>query len=275
MVLLSLAGIANGLSQVVNKKLTSSGHESVTYTAAVLLTCSLFSLPLFFYQPHISLSLSSWSLIFISITVFAFSTRFGFEAYKHADVSTVSILQRFNILFVALIGFLFLQENYTLKSIIGLLLIFFSGIILVFNKRKIQMNIGTVFVLLMVITNAIASALDKLILNDFSPYSYLFINNFLSGTVFLYSKKNAFQVKNLFQKRYPLILTTSALSTISVMLVWIVLQQTSVSQTMPVYKGLALIIPVVIGITLLNERQQLSQKLIGATLGIIGIVLQY
>jgi len=176
--------------------------------------------------------------------------------------------------FVALLGIVLLKEQYSFNAYIGLALIFLSSLIITFNK-KLKLSAGTVYALLMAITGTIATVLDKIILNDFSPLSYVFVNNLLVGLVFIPNKNTARSTLELV-KNHPLpLFITSLFSTLSFAIVLFVLQKSNVSQTMPAYKGLAFITPVIIGIFVLKEKAKLKQKIAGTILGIIGITLLY
>jgi len=60
---------------------------------------------------------------------------------------------------------------------------------------------------------------------------------------------------------------------LSFALILLALKSGSVSIVMPMYKSLSFITPVFLGILLLKERHHLSQKLLGAGLGLAGILL--
>jgi drug/metabolite transporter (DMT)-like permease len=71
--------------------------------------------------------------------------------------------------------------------------------------------------------------------------------------------------------------TLILLRTILVMGSWlsyvVVLQNSNISVAFPIYKSVSIIIPVILGITLLKERSKLWQKIIGMILGLAGVIL--
>jgi bacterial/archaeal transporter family protein len=273
--LLALAGIMVGLAQVVNKKLSHSGYDSRTYTSVITLISATISIPLLFYRFSLPSLPLTWVLVLFSILAFAFSTFFGFQAYKLTDVSIVAIIQRTSIVFIALLGIFILKEKYNFSSYLGLTLIFSSGILLTYTKKKAPINKGVIFALLMALTGSMASLLDKVILSDFSPFTYLFINNLLVGMVFSFNLERIKQAGELMKNHFSQILFTSCLSTGAFLIILVVLKDTDVSKTMPVYKSLGLITPVLLGILILKEKRQIPQKIGGIILGTIGIMLLY
>jgi len=273
--LLFLAGLLSGLAQLLSKKLVLSNHQSTTYTTVVMLINAIISIPLLFYRFYMSLSIIYWLLILTSVLAFAFSTYFSYQAYKHADVSIVCILQRLNIVLVAVFGVLILQEEFTSKSVIGLSLIFLGGILLVMEKFRFKLTVGIIYALITALLVTVASILDKVILKDFSPFTYVFINNLLVGLVFSFKKGLLADAKSLVKKHSLLLILTSCLMTGSFILILIVLQKNEVSKTMPIYSSVSLLTPVLLGIIFFRERSKLLKKLAAMTLTIIGITLLY
>lgn len=264
-----------GVSQVINKKISGSNHHSKTHTTVVMLMNTVISVPLLFFQFSLTTSIFTWLLIVISVVVYAFSTYFGFQAYKKTDVSLVAIIQRTSIVFTALIGILLLGESYSFQAYIGLLFIFLSGIIITYKKSHLKFDEGVLFAFLMALAGSIAAVLDKIILNDFSPYTYVFVNNLLVTAVFGLNRGRVREVVSVLKTNFWSVFLTALLWTGSFLLVSIVLKETDVSRTMPIYKTLGLITPVLIGITFLNEKQMLREKVAGIILGSVGIVLMH
>ena len=175
----------------------------------------------------------------------------------------------------AILGILFLREFYSLLRYFGLFLIVGSGMLLAYNKKRFSVTTGMWFALLMATTSGIAGYLDKIILNDFSPYTYTFINSFLIFLLFARKKSTWLEMKTIATKHPVNIVLTSLLSIGSWLIFLIVLQQTNVSQTLPIYKSLSYVTPVIFGILLLGERLQLFQKVLGVIIGIAGIFFLY
>lgn len=274
LLLLSAAGLFSGVSQLINKKITSKEHRSSSYTIVIMLLNALLAVPLLFFNFYVSKSPLFWLLIIISATAFAISTLFSFKAYKETDVSVVSIVYRVNIILVALAGIIFLNESFSFNSYLGLFLIFAGSIIVAFNK-DFKVESGVIFALLMAVFGSMATVLDKIILDDFSPFTYVFVNNLLVGLVFAFNRSRIKDAANLLKKKPLPLLITSLLTTLSFAIVLVVLQKTDISQTMTAYKGISFITPVFLGVLLLGEKSKTTQKLTGALLGLAGILLLY
>ncbi|MFA6572377.1 MAG: EamA family transporter [Bacteroidota bacterium] len=272
---LTLAGLLIGVVQIINKRLVSSNHRSTTYTSVTMLANAVVAFPLLFINFRISYSLYYWGAILLSVLLFTVSCYYGFKAYKEIDISAMSVIQRLNIVFVALIGLTFLRENYSVNNYVGFCLILAGGLVVVYEKRKLLINKGVIYALIATFFGAVSATLDKVILKDFSPFTYAFLSSFLVGITFLWRKDIVHDNIKLFQRHKILIILRSILGISSYILLLLVLAKTNVSQTMPVYKGLSLIIPVILGILVLGEKTNIKQKIAGTLMSLLGIMLMY
>lgn len=271
--LLGFASIADGISQFLNKKLSLTNQSPSTITATISLVSTVYSIPLLLYNFQIDYSPWTWLIIGCSVAAYGLSLYFGYLAYQTIDASIVVILHKLNIVFSAILGIILISETYTINRYIGLALVFFSSLIIIYDKSTLKITKGIVFAVLMAFTSALAGVLDKRILSNFSPFTYVFINNFLIWILFSI-KKAPFKETIRLITTHPLLVTvTSLLSVGSWTLFLYVLSSHQVSQVMPIFKSMALIIPVILGITILHENDKLSQKILGTLLGVIGIIL--
>lgn len=134
---------------------------------------------------------------------------------------------------------------------------------------------GAWYSLISAVLGAIAAVLDKQVLNDFSPYTYVFVNNMLVGCMFLW-RKDTLPESVRFLRRYPKqILTSSFFGISGFTILVVILSTTQVSQTMAVYKTISFFISVMLGIVLYKETNKLPQKIIGLLLAILGMILLY
>jgi len=271
--ILSLASIAIGLTYIVNKRLAHGNYSASTFTFLISYVNAIISIPLLFINFYITHNPWLWILIIVSALTFGLSSYFSFLAYKLTDASTVSLIHKLNIVFVAIIGLLFLNEKYSSLSYLGLLFIIFSNIFIVFNGKNISVNKGMFFAFFMALFSALAAIFDKVILKDFSPFTYVFVNSILTGIMFSFRKNVFSEGLQLLKQNTVMVLTTSILSVGSWVAFLFVLQNTSVSKTFPIYKSLSLIVPVILGIIVLKETNKLWQKILGTIIGVAGIIL--
>ncbi len=273
LLLLLIAGVLSGIIQILNKKLAGSYHQPSTHAAFIALANGVIGLPFLLFQFRLPEDSITWVLIAFSVITYAISLLFYFIAYKHADVSLVSVVRRLSIVFIAVLGVVFLREELSFVNWLGVVMILLSGAVVAIDKRKIKFSAGFLFALLSAVFASVSSVLDKQILNDISPFTYVVVNNLLVGFVLVPRKGVLVDARDLLKHYWKLIALTAILMDLGFALVLYVLQGADVSQTMPVYMGLSFMMPVVFGVVLLKEKQKLRQKIVALALGLIGIFL--
>lgn len=131
-----------------------------------------------------------------------------------------------------------------------------------------SINLGIIYVLIACIFTTFSSIADKVVLNHFSPFTYVFVNNLLIGLIFAFNKRNISGVKTIVKHDFRLLLISSFFMTAGFVLLLVTLKLHDVSKTLPVFSSLGLISTVLLGVAWLGERQNLVKKLI-ATVSII------
>lgn len=276
LLLLLLASICGGTAALMSKHLTNSKQKSLSYSTATLLGSTLVSLPFLFFDFRFPSYATTWLFIAISVASYAVSNAFTFASYKHADISSVSIVQRLSVVFIFIFGAVFLAEPITPKNLSGIVLITLGGLTIVYQKSHQRSQIkGTIYALLMALFGSFAAVSDKRVLTDFSPMTYVFINNALVSLFFMPIKGNLKESLHIIRSRPGFILTRSIIATTGFALILTALSQGSVSTIMPVYKSLSLAVPVIFGILIFHETSSLAQKIAGLTLSTLGIFLMY
>lgn len=276
LLLLLLASICGGTAALMSKHLTNSKQKSLSYSTATLLGATLVSIPFLFFEFRLPTHPTTWLLIAVSVASYAISNAFMFASYKHADISSVSIIQRLSVVFIFIFGALSLAEPITPKNLSGIILITLGGLTIVYQKSQQKSHLkGTVYAILMALFGSVAAVSDKVVLTDFSPMTYVFVNNALVSLFFMPIKGNLKESLQIIRTRPGFIFTRSIIATAGFTLILKALSQGNVSTIMPVYKSLSLAVPVILGIILFKETTSLPQKITGLILSTIGIFLMY
>ncbi len=131
--------------------ISSAIASGVAYNSIRKLKLSEHPLVVIFYFPLITIPITSVYLIFtgwitpnlqeliilIAIGVATqFAQYFMTKAYQHDNLSKVSSIQYIGIVFALLLGFLFFDESYTMKSFTGILVLL-AGVVLNIGFRHI------------------------------------------------------------------------------------------------------------------------------------------
>ncbi|OGG04324.1 hypothetical protein A2Z33_04215 [Candidatus Gottesmanbacteria bacterium RBG_16_52_11] len=273
--LLIYSGLAVGVVAVLNKRLAGGRHAAIAYSAAFALLNTVFTLPFLLFEFRMPVDPVWWALTITSVIAFAVTLTLGFAAYKTTDVSVVNIIYRLSIVMTALAGLIFLGEQYTPVRYLGLFLVFAGSVAVLFKEKKIRITRGILFAFVMALSTTIATILDKQILKAFSPYTYAFVNNLVLYLILIMKPGTLGDSLAVIRSRPRNIIVSSIINATAFLAILIVLSGTSVSQTMPVFRSLSYVSPILLGILVLGERSDLLQKSVGVALGLMGIILLY
>jgi len=263
-----------GMVYLLEKQISLDKYHPATILIAISLIGSIFAAPLLFYKFQIPTEPKYWTIGIISMLVYGVGSLFEFKAYKSVDASTLSLIGKLNIVIAAIIGIILFKDTYGLSGYIGLMLIIIGSVVVLYEKKAFYMSKGVSFVILMAIGFAVATVLDKIVLEGFSPFTYVFINNFGIGILFLLIYPQARkELWDLVKSYYKLVIPCALLTIVSWAGFLYVLQNYQISYAYTIYEGTSLIAVVVFGIIFLRERLKLWQKLLGLLILLVGIIL--
>lgn len=270
-----ISGICSGLTWVIRKPISSTANRATTITTTTMLVNAVVGAPLLLYRFGVSYSPLLWLAVAASVTAFALSATFTYKSYQSTDLSLVTIVQRINIVLVAVFGAVFLGEHISLKAAAGIALLFTATLTVIWKDRRIRPSPGIIYALAAAAFGSVAAILDKIIVSGFSPFTYVFLNNLLVGSVFLW-RKGTIGESLAFLRRYPVhVVSSSVLGVISYALILLVLSRSEVSLTVPVFKTVSFFIPIIAGVILFRETNHVGKTVLGTLLATAGILLIY
>ena len=191
LIVLAFASIAGGIVYVLDKKISNGVHQADAYTILTLSLNVIISLPLLMVNFFMSSNPWVWLMIIVSGAAYGISRVFIYKAYQNSDASNVGIIHKLTIVTGALLGIIIFNEKYSFVSYIGLALIVISSVLILYTGKKIELDKGAKYALIMVGFSSIAAILDKAILNDFSAYTYVVINSIVSVIFFTCPRFNS------------------------------------------------------------------------------------
>lgn len=112
-----------------------------------------------------------WKLILISIVYFAGGTLF-YTSYKGNSPSISLIFGTISVLISGVLGTIFLNDQYSLKLISGIILILSAIIFLNYNRQE-KLNKYNLYAILGGLCFGVAFTLDKSMATTISPFMYL------------------------------------------------------------------------------------------------------
>jgi uncharacterized membrane protein len=271
--LLVFAGIFLGFVYLIEKKLSLDKFHPATILITLSILNAVIAIPLLFYHPKIPSDLSYWLTTILSILVYGIATIFSYKAFQKIDVSTVGLIGKLSIVITTICGIVFLKEIYTLQAYFGLILILIGAFVVMYEHQKLKLSPEIWFALIMAFGYGITAVLDKIVLQEFSPYTYVFVNN-LGISVLFYGlfPKARNEIIPLFKSKLILLITAAIVCVISFIIFLFVLQRNQVSIASPIYEGVGLCTIVIFGIIFFQEKDNLLEKFIGLVAIVTGII---
>jgi len=212
----------------------------------------------------------------ILMTLFyGFGNIFIFQALKSIEASRFTIIFASRALFTILASFLFLQEQLSFRQMWGAFFILLGIVLVNIKSAKLQFSKKELIAVLAAAAFGFANTNDRFLLKSFAVYPYVFLAFIVPAflVMFLYpytiKKMQVFLEEKLLLKML-LLCVISAVSSITFFLAF----QKADNASQVVSANLtSVIITVLLAAIFLKERDYLPQKLIGAVVSFIGLLL--
>jgi len=277
--LILLSGTIRGIGYIVSKYISLGKGSAHAMALANAIMDTLITLPIglvYLAQNPTNPEIMVLLLAIVSAGMYGLCVAFQYAALKRIDMSVMGIILRLNILFTSLIGVIVLREQMNGWNYLGLLAILSGNFAVVYKKGKFDLNQGVIFAILAAICSALASIMDKQVLNSINSIFYVSLNSLLIMLTMLLMKPKAMtESVMLIKNRFRIFFLYSCIIVTAWFIGSYVLQNMDVSKFTPIQKSVTLIIPVLSGILIFKEKQNLRQKMIGLGFAIIGIALMY
>ena len=253
-----------------NRKMKNAGSLTILLELFTALFAILF-IPLFnmVFPP-----LESIFILAIVVIIYALTDRLNIEARYGLDPSVFSMLKQLSTVFLIILGFIFLKEELVTKKIIGSIIIIFANILLTFESGKFKINKYFIISLVSNFLFAIAMLINVNISDNFNLGIYTIITvSFPALLIFIFEKHTIKELKKEFKRYNKKDFLISAF-TWCIMLISSVraYQIGNVSVVAPLLT-LTAILNTLYEYFISKNRKKVIQKIIAATLIIIGVIL--
>lgn len=200
---------------------------------------------------------------------------FVFQALKAVEASKFTILFAARGLFTVIASTLFLRELLTSYQYLGGILILLSIIIAVIKRNQLRFETHDKLALLAAFFFGIASANDRYLLTALNLYQFVVLSFVLSGMLVgvVYYRKLLLIRSILNTSIYKKMFALSLVYGLSAVFFFASLQIAPSASQVAVINLTSTITIVLLGVVLLKERDNLRQKMIGALLAFLGLVL--
>ena len=265
----------NGLFHRVLMKEESS--DPIAQTIAFYGLGGIFALVVTAFRGgfHYQIPLSQIPLFILFATFGTLAPVLSFKALKLIGASESSILSSSTRLWVVLGAFVILHEPFSINKILGTLVILLGIGIAQWQKEKLAINKGTVFALLAAFSYAITEIIAFYILRDFDVPSFSVYSCFLPVIILLLISPKSFGKLSFYfpLKRALNIGFVSVNDTISTMLLFLAYQVGHNAAQIGPLMATQTILSVLLAIIILKERNNMLNKILGAIIVVLGVIL--
>lgn len=254
-----------------NRKMKNAG----SLTILLELFTGIFSLlmiPVF----DIKLDVNNNILLTLLVVVFiyAITDRLNIEARYGLDPSTFSMLKQLSTVFMIIFGFIFLKEKFVLSKMIGAVFIIGANIMLAYDKGKLLIN---KYFIMSFFSNFLF-AVAMLINVDLSDYFNLAFYTYITVTVpsiliFIFGRHRIADIKEEFRLCRKKEFLIAAFSWALMLNASIRAYQLGSVTVVASLFALTAILNALVEFIFNHNKSKFRQKLIAATLIIIGVIL--
>ncbi len=267
-----IAGVVFAQSfKKANRKMKNAG----SLTILLELFTGIFSLlmiPVF----DIKLDVNNNILLTLLVVVFiyAITDRLNIEARYGLDPSTFSMLKQLSTVFMIIFGFIFLKEKFVLSKMIGAVFIIGANIILAYDKGKLLINKYFIMSFFSNFLFAVAMLINVDLSDHFNLAFYTYITVTVpSILIFIFGRHRIADIKEEFRLCRKKEFLIAAFSWALMLNASIRAYQLGSVTVVASLFALTAILNALVEFIFNHNKNKFRQKLIAATLIIIGVIL--
>jgi len=270
-VLTGIAGLSNNLFNFIGRKSMKDGDSTAFLWWFTVFKLGVF-LILLVFDYWINLSLFNL-LILLGLGLVEIVSLYLFgKMHALTELSISQIIIRLRLIYLPIIGWLFLGERFSLQEYAGMGLIFIGLAAAAFSKKmKIDRGVKLVFLFSMAVT-LLSVLMKKAAETASTPVVMIFMALPTIMVLPLLMKQAKARIIKTYKSKIKDILIFTFFSTIAMYLLTDALRVGPVSKVISIYQSM-LVVAVILGIVFLRERERIGYKLAGALLTAGGVLL--
>lgn len=267
---LHLIGIV-GYSLLLRRALVAKADK---WTQATIMQTAI-ALPMviasFFLRPDLSTYTASTAVLLGLIIVLVIALHAAnVLAVQHLEASTYSILYNLRLVFVTILGILFLGEKVVFLQLLGGLLIFIAAVTV---RKKAQHHTQAAGVWWGVAAAALLSVLslcEKRLMGQVGFYAYIVMNAYIATPIMwaiLLARGTRVKLAYITQKETIIFMAFRAISAYG----FVLAISTGLLSVTSYISGMSVVLIVLFGALLLGEKDHMRSKLIATALVVAGL----
>jgi drug/metabolite transporter (DMT)-like permease len=199
----------------------------------------------------------------------------AFRSYREVEASEATILFSSQRLWMVFGSFLVLQETFSLRKVIGTLVILSGITFAVWKKQQYVINIGVLYALLAAFSYAVADIASFFILRNFDVPSLSVYLSFIPVVLLLLLRPRTLKKLSFyFKPKYAIAIIAVSLSdTLASLAVYFAYQVGRNAAQISPLMATQIILSVILAIIFLKEHDHLVSKIVGASIVVAGVLL--
>ena len=215
-----------------------------------------------------------WLFLGLSIIFYAINDRIHTTARKNLEVSMDSILRQLSTVFVFIVGITFFKEESSLFKILGITLILFSNILILYSKGNFKLNKYVWINLISILSYSIATCLDVGNSGNFTLPIYISTTLVVPAIlIIIFEKIKLKELKDEFLTGNKKAILIGGLSWGLLILALLRAYGLADVTIISPLSALSVIINVIVSYIFLKERNSIVKKIISAVGIAIGVLL--
>ena len=248
-------------------------NKSSTLTILIQILSSLFCLIFIpFFKMKYPIDIKIYIFLFLAIIFYTLNDRLGTISRSKLDASIYSIIKQLSTVFMIIFGIAFLKEKILINKIIGSILIILSNIIVLYKKERINK-----YIILGILANiflALALIIDVNYSNYFNLAFYVLITILVPAIlIFIFEKVKIKDIVLEYKNGSKLSLYLTSISWVIMMISKLKAYKLGIVSVVAPISSLSIILTIIIGYLLFNEKNNLIKKIIASIFILIGIIL--
>ena len=263
--------VANLFQKIAMKDEKSDPVISAIFFQFILgIVTSLFTITKGFYLPDISLI----PYFLCSGALYATGSICFFRAIKYIEASEMTILGGSSVLVTIFASIVFLSDKLTLVQLFGAALILLAVVIISWRKNEVKISTGMWLALGGAVSYGFAVVFDSYIVKRYSAVSFLPLASFIPGTLLLIFYFNRFsEVIRAVPKIDKNLIIYSIIYSLAAIAFYQGLENGALVGQMSAVWRASVVLTVIFASVFLHESKYIGQKIVGAILATIGVLL--
>ncbi|MCX8147127.1 MAG: EamA family transporter [Candidatus Woesearchaeota archaeon] len=178
-----ISALVFGIGNVVRKKALTKEHsmQFITTFQTVYFIAMLLLLP----KVNFDSPMFIWAFIYIKSVLLLLATYFFIRLLRHNEISEIEPLWNLSPVFLLLLSYFMLNEAPSFINVVGVILIVGGAYVIetdhkitnIFKPISLLKSKKIIYILFFLIFISLCSVIDKIVLIQIDPYSFLFIQS--------------------------------------------------------------------------------------------------